>query len=187
MGQDLTINKPKQIKGPYPPRVGDWPQIAVDLLIDLYHQNLSMSDIANHVGRTRNAVAGQIRKLRAKGVELPSRRDYVPRKKVKAIFASKPFVPKAAKPVADPEPIEKPVRTRLKLVESPTAVTMLELEPHHCKYPIGDPRQSDFRFCGGMRLPDRPYCQEHTVLTDQHTTYQAPRGKLRLSSRSSSS
>ena len=37
-------------------------------------------------------------------------------------------------------------------------VTFLELEPHHCRYPIGDPKTKEFRFCGAPRLDGKPYC-----------------------------
>jgi hypothetical protein len=37
-------------------------------------------------------------------------------------------------------------------------VTFLELEPHHCRYPIGDPKTKEFRFCGALRLDNMPYC-----------------------------
>jgi hypothetical protein len=37
-------------------------------------------------------------------------------------------------------------------------VTFLELEQHHCRYPIGDPKTKAFRFCGALRLDNMPYC-----------------------------
>ncbi len=37
-------------------------------------------------------------------------------------------------------------------------VTFLELEQHHCRYPIGDPKTKEFRFCGALRLDNMPYC-----------------------------
>jgi GcrA cell cycle regulator len=37
-------------------------------------------------------------------------------------------------------------------------VTFLALEPHHCRYPIGDPKTKEFRFCGALRLDGKPYC-----------------------------
>ncbi len=37
-------------------------------------------------------------------------------------------------------------------------VTFLELEQHHCRYPIGDPKTKEFRFCGAPRLDNMPYC-----------------------------
>jgi hypothetical protein len=50
---------------------------------------------------------------------------------------------------------------RSKTYEIPRAkhnVTFFELEPHHCRYPIGDPKTKEFRFCGAPRLDGRPYC-----------------------------
>ena len=37
-------------------------------------------------------------------------------------------------------------------------VTFFELEPHHCRFPIGDPKTEEFRFCGALRLDNMPYC-----------------------------
>lgn len=36
-----------------------------------------------------------------------------------------------------------------------------------CKFPIGDPRDDDFRFCGAEHTNDGPYCTEHHILTHQ--------------------
>jgi GcrA cell cycle regulator len=54
---------------------------------------------------------------------------------------------------ADPSPPDKP------------GVTLVELLPHHCRWPIGDPHSPDFRFCGERRAdpddPRRQYCARH--------------------------
>ncbi len=50
--------------------------------------------------------------------------------------------------------IEIPVGERLKL---------LDLENHHCRWPIGDPQRPDFHFCGSRPVPGLPYCQRHAV------------------------
>ena len=41
------------------------------------------------------------------------------------------------------------------------AVALEDLEPHHCRWPIGDPQSSNFRFCGKRRRLGASYCQEH--------------------------
>ena len=38
---------------------------------------------------------------------------------------------------------------------------ILELTESSCKWPIGDPREADFHFCGGPRVPGLPYCEGH--------------------------
>jgi GcrA cell cycle regulator len=44
---------------------------------------------------------------------------------------------------------------------SKTRKTVATLERNDCRWPIGDPRQPDFHFCGAPKLPDRPYCEIH--------------------------
>ena len=36
-----------------------------------------------------------------------------------------------------------------------------ELKPDQCCWPEGDPRKSDFHFCGRSKTPGRPYCAHH--------------------------
>jgi len=43
--------------------------------------------------------------------------------------------------------------------------TLLELESGDCRWPVGDPRQDGFHFCGGPQMNGRPYCIEHWPLS----------------------
>jgi GcrA cell cycle regulator len=49
-------------------------------------------------------------------------------------------------------------KTRKK-VRKPKA--LLDLEQHDCRWPIGEPRQPDFHFCGERQAAGRPYCELH--------------------------
>jgi len=101
-----------------------------------------MSAIGDQLKRSRGSIAGRIRRLR-----------------VKLVINS--VEPKLLRFYHPPE-----TRTRLRMIdEKTTEVTMQELKEHHCRWPIGDPKHSDFRFCGMPRLKGRntPYCQEHTT------------------------
>jgi GcrA cell cycle regulator len=42
---------------------------------------------------------------------------------------------------------------------------LLDLEARDCRWPIGDPKQDGFHFCGAQRTGDRPYCVEHWALS----------------------
>lgn len=42
-------------------------------------------------------------------------------------------------------------------------VSLIDLEPHHCRYPVGDPRQTGFGFCGDHHVPGAPYCERHAI------------------------
>lgn len=39
--------------------------------------------------------------------------------------------------------------------------TVATLEAKDCRWPIGDPREEGFHFCGAAQLPGRPYCALH--------------------------
>ncbi len=43
--------------------------------------------------------------------------------------------------------------------------TMEHLEAGDCRWPIGDPRQAGFHFCGASQTAGRPYCIEHWALS----------------------
>jgi len=38
---------------------------------------------------------------------------------------------------------------------------LVDLESHDCRWPLGDPREPDFRFCAALQLPGYPYCEHH--------------------------
>jgi len=45
--------------------------------------------------------------------------------------------------------------------------TLLELDRDDCRWPIGEPRHPDFRFCGERSLEGRPYCALHWSMAFQ--------------------
>ena len=64
----------------------------------------------------------------------------------------------AAKPVRAPEEVVVPLSLR---------VTIVELRESMCKWPIGDPSSSEFRYCGSPSHNGTPYCQHHGKLAYQ--------------------
>jgi GcrA cell cycle regulator len=45
--------------------------------------------------------------------------------------------------------------------------TVTTLEPRDCRWPLGDPRQADFYFCGEQQVPGQPYCSKHLRMAFQ--------------------
>lgn len=135
-------------------------------VVEMFTQGYSMGKIAESLpgSRTRSSIAGLLKRLR-QTVCLESRvlgrpRKHDPKKRA----TRKPFqmqMPKRAFVIVAPV---KKHRMRLKLIDNPIAVTFAELQVGHCKFPLGDPRQSDFRFCGASRLDGKPYCQKHAEM-----------------------
>jgi GcrA cell cycle regulator len=56
----------------------------------------------------------------------------------------------------------------LKKAKKPKAPkTLMDLAPHDCRWPIGEPRQEGFHFCGEPQLAGRPYCARHWQMAFQ--------------------
>ncbi|MGB0922045.1 MAG: GcrA family cell cycle regulator [Alphaproteobacteria bacterium] len=49
-------------------------------------------------------------------------------------------------------------------------VSLLDLKERMCKWPIGDPGDDNFRFCGGKATPGQPYCDDHCDMAFQPTS-----------------
>ncbi|MFC3231113.1 GcrA family cell cycle regulator [Marinibaculum pumilum] len=46
-------------------------------------------------------------------------------------------------------------------IPAPLPQPVLHTGAQRCQWPIGDPKTSEFRFCGKSALPGRPYCDDH--------------------------
>ena len=61
-----------------------------------------------------------------------------------------------------PSPIKtdavKPKKTPQKVVEK---VGLMDLKLNTCRWPIGDPKDEDFHFCGEQTVTGKPYCLAH--------------------------
>lgn len=45
-------------------------------------------------------------------------------------------------------------------------VTLVDLKPDQCRWPIGDPKKPEFCFCGAT-AQKQPYCEEHRRIAYQ--------------------
>lgn len=135
-----------------------WTDEKVEILTQLWGKGHSASEIARIIGDvSRNAVIGKAHRLGLSGR------------------------PKTAAPVAKPKPA--PVRRRTP-VEKPRPVFIaegpivgagiLDLTERMCRWPIGDPKTSDFKFCGRKVACGSTYCAEHAAMA-----YQPPQNRRR--------
>lgn len=74
--------------------------------------------------------------------------------------ASRPS-PSTAAPAPKPAPVEPAV------LPSGEFATVLTLRDSMCKWPIGDPAQAEFRFCGRKTSGGNAYCEAHSSMAYQ--------------------
>ncbi|MCB9988239.1 MAG: gcrA cell cycle regulator family protein [Rhodospirillales bacterium] len=134
-----------------------WTEERVALLKKLWGEGRTAAEIAKELGDvTRNAVIGKAHRLKLSNRVSPIQQNT---KKVTSKIAveEKPKAARLAKPV-----MRDPVKT--------DGVTMAELTPKMCRWPMGDPKSADFRFCGCNSVPSMPYCEEHARMAYQTTS-----------------
>ncbi len=64
---------------------------------------------------------------------------------------------------ARPSPIKKDTKPKVikKKVQKQENVSLMDLKLNSCRWPIGDPKDADFHFCGKDTVTGKPYCSEH--------------------------
>ena len=152
-----------------------WTEQKIQALKDMWGHGYSASEIAKHLGGlTRNAVIGKAHRLKL------SSRPLTPKANGEATTRI-PAAASAGIPVAKSS--QKRVMLRpLPVVPTPTIVNKSEPKEalsifenakrsegiavtkagdRHCRWPVGDPRSPDFRFCGCTAHEGMPYCIDH--------------------------
>ena len=153
-----------------------WTDERVEVLKQLWAEGHSASQIAKQLGGvTRNAVIGKVHRLGLSGRATPSR----PVKRPPRLARPKPRVmpdgtvtmptPAVTIPIEQARPVERTAMIAplppLKLADG-DAATILTLRDSMCKWPIGDPADPKFAFCG-RKSDCGPYCSEHAKVAFQ--------------------
>ncbi|MCF4165542.1 GcrA family cell cycle regulator [Zavarzinia compransoris] len=67
----------------------------------------------------------------------------------------------------------RPAETRTVEPEPMVRATLLSINDRMCKWPVGDPGDAGFHFCGRRAQTGMPYCQEHARIAYQAATPKA--------------
>lgn len=144
-----------------------WTDERVDQLKNLWTEGLSASQIARALGGvTRNAVISKVHRLGLVGRATPTRSER-PR------MPSAPRMPRIAQTRALPPPEASVVEEDPVILEDGTfAATMETVSDRMCRWPIGDPSENEFHFCGHKPKAGKPYCEAHARKAYQPQTNQ---------------
>ena len=145
--------------------IATWTKERVEQLRGYVNAGLTCSQIADEIGVTRNAVIGKIHRLglspgRPAGRPARERppRDRRPRSLpqrglLHLIYAQAPSVGELA--------TGELAAVAQAPIESAQRCSLLELAQGKCRWPLDDPGNADFAFCGNDSHPGLSYCAAH--------------------------
>jgi GcrA cell cycle regulator len=164
-----------------------WTEARIIALKALQSAGRSASQIANEIGGvSRSGVIGKlfrmgIKSTRQKGYSgflKPERKPLVPAKRSNRLEFSK--IQRRIPGEKMESRVERDIRvtafrdrfkaeavqaTDLSPEQSATVVTLLEAKNHHCRWPLGDPKEGgNLRFCGANKFENYVYCQRHCMI-----------------------
>jgi GcrA cell cycle regulator len=150
-----------------------WTDERVETLKRLWIDGLSASQIAAELGGiTRNAVIGKVHRLGLSGrAKSPSSAAPRPRKARPHQHRMRVSRPAVRGNTALAHAYDLDAHAEPELVDNVVPMgqrrTLLELTEETCRWPIGDPGQADFFFCGGRTITTLPYCAFHSRVAYQ--------------------
>jgi GcrA cell cycle regulator len=158
-----------------------WTEQKIQMLKDMWG-NHSASEIAEHIGGlTRNAVIGKAHRLKlsiqkaaeggATGLpRVAGGMSGLKSSRKRVMLRALPVVPTPA-PVLRQVPTAKDIFRSLEGIggaKRSEGVAVTKVGERHCRWPVGDPRSPDFRFCGCTAHEGLPYCVDHARVAYQN-------------------
>ena len=122
-----------------------WTEEKVEKLKKLWAEGLTTGEIGRALDMSKNAVVGKAHRLGLESRPSPIKRDEESISKKENSKSKKANFSKQAKSVED-------------------FVTLTDLTLHSCRWPIGDPKDKEFHFCGKEAILGKPYCAEHIMV-----------------------
>ena len=122
-----------------------WTEEKVEKLKKLWAEGLTTGEIGRALDMSKNAVVGKAHRLGLESRPSPIKRDEESISKKEDSKLKKANFSKQAKSVED-------------------FVTLTDLTLHSCRWPIGDPKDKEFHFCGKEAILGKPYCAEHIMV-----------------------
>lgn len=153
-----------------------WNDELIEQLKKYWEKGLTTSEIGKLLGVTKNSVIGKVHRL-----NLQKRPSCIIHKDVSGSIGTdksiKPVQKKLPKPKQviiekeskDLETKELPLEVKREVKEE-NLITLMELGSNMCHWPVGDPKSSDFHFCGHKTKNGATYCDFHKAMAHVHCT-----------------
>lgn len=146
-----------------------WTDEAVAELKKMWDRGMTTGQIAKALNVTKNSIIGKVHRLCLTARPSPIKKAPEKKEEKKNNKAAKPEKKSKTAPTIE---IQEPAVSSVKASkESPvtnsveeTNIPLVKLDNHTCRWPLGDPRDDDFCFCGKKIRTGQTYCDEHATI-----------------------
>ena len=165
-----------------------WTDEAVEELKKMWDKGMTTGQIAKVLNVTKNSIIGKVHRLcltaRPSPIKKSSnseKKDTKPAKTEKIEKTEKAEKNEKTTKIKTATPKAEKVKEttinkkeEITKVETPAVeelnIPLVKLDNHTCRWPLGDPRDEDFCFCGKKIRTGQTYCEEHSAIAYVRTT-----------------
>ena len=162
-----------------------WTDEMVEQLKKMWHEGLTTGEIGKRLNVSKNSIVGKVHRLGLSGRPSPIKKKeeeapQAPKNVEKKNTQPQPAEPRTPKetiketPVpahavhtgkeAEPQTAPIPTGKTEKTQKGGYNLSLTDLDNHTCRWPIGDPKDDNFRFCGKKVRVGQTYCDEHAAI-----------------------
>ena len=154
-------------------RVDNWSEDRVTELRKLWLEGKSASQISRQLGGvSRNAVIGKVHRIGLAGRDRPAAPRAVGKTNNRPSGAGPANSAPRRRPATSPG---APIPLRVVGPELTATATIMSLGHGQCRWPIGDPQEEGFGYCGRSQGQHASYCDHHAA-SAMHRRQISPRG-----------
>jgi GcrA cell cycle regulator len=143
-----------------------WTDEAVEELKKMWDKGMTTGQIAKALNVTKNSIIGKVHRLCLTARPSPIKKSSdKPEKKATAPKLAKDVKKETTKSVSKKETsVVAEAEKKVAPVIEETNIPLVKLDNHTCRWPMGDPRDEDFCFCGKRIKTGQTYCEEHAAV-----------------------
>ena len=149
-----------------------WTTEMIEGLKKMWKKGLTTNEIAKELGVSKNSIVGKVHRLTLTSRPSPIKKkdgedddlfvqltpeENVPQPKEEVQIELEKEQQTAQEIQTKPLPVETELKKR-------KCIKLSELDSHTCRWPIGDPKDDRFCFCGNKVRAGQTYCDEHAAI-----------------------
>ncbi len=150
-----------------------WTEKMVEDLKIMWKQGLTTGEIGKRLGVSKNSIVGKVHRLQLDARPSPIKKKNEDTEKsatepVTKTATTKPKTEKKSEPQTEKPavaPVLQPAPRQTVIKKNVVAdIKLTDLDNHTCRWPIGDPKDENFHFCGKKVRIGQTYCEEHAAM-----------------------